>query len=203
MQTSTDAISPNYSVGWGTALVFGHRALTHTGGMPGVSTIVRGWPEEGAALVVLTNGDGHGMTGEVSERIGSHLFPDAKGPRPSVKVPSSTSVQRFVGRWKGELVHFDGNIPVELNVEDKKTVRIRFGTASRQLVQDLELDRKTLSGQFKGKLRTQPSFHGTCDIRLRLTVEEDRMTGVGIAMADGYFALSHWMALKRISEDAP
>ena len=65
-----------YGVGWRTHYDdFGYTSIGHTGGMPGVSTMLRLYPEENAAIVVLTNSANNASVGEIARALTAALLP--------------------------------------------------------------------------------------------------------------------------------
>jgi CubicO group peptidase (beta-lactamase class C family) len=84
------AIEPDgsgYGIGWSSGTTEkGLRALSHGGGMGGVSTTLRLLPEENAVVVVLCNSRG-GLTGPIEQEILAVLAPE------KTKAPDKTDAQ--------------------------------------------------------------------------------------------------------------
>jgi hypothetical protein len=73
--------STGYGLGIGIATVAGHRALQHGGGVSGFTTHNVVFPDDGAAVVALTNTDAASAAPALARRLASLLFesPDASG----------------------------------------------------------------------------------------------------------------------------
>jgi CubicO group peptidase (beta-lactamase class C family) len=203
-------------VAWGVGPYGGHASLSHTGGMPGVSTHVRLYPEINAATVVLTNADDRTVSREATRRLAQVLFPDAKfddvaatpaaaavaaavvSAGAAVRPVASTSALR--GAWKGRLLHVDGDIALRLIVKDEGKVDVQWGAQPAEALTMLRLSDTELEGRVQAFIPTQAGFHGVPMIRFDLRREGDRLVGLGVATADGYFALSHRVELEKESE---
>jgi CubicO group peptidase (beta-lactamase class C family) len=72
-------------IGWFVNTEKGKRCISHSGGMPGVSTLLRIFPDEKVATIVLINSEGFDVTRGISDRPGrrgrSPNPPSRPGPR--------------------------------------------------------------------------------------------------------------------------
>lgn len=191
-------------IGWGVGKDHGRACVSHTGGMPGVATALRIYPEDDLAIVVLTNGESSSLVAKVADRIAEILLPkrekteDRKGDRPKDKGPESAGSDVESGTWTGRLVHFGGDVPIHLDLDaSKKSARVRLGEGSALDLADVSIRDGKLGGSVVGELRTRPGFHGTPVLAFDLKREGDRLRGIVAAQADGYFNLPHWVELTR------
>lgn len=84
MQTSirlNDGKDSEYGLGLHVAVVNGRRELEHGGEVSGVTTENRVFPDQKAAVTVLTNSDFGGAPGAIADRIEAVLFPDTDQTR--------------------------------------------------------------------------------------------------------------------------
>ncbi len=210
MQTFSVARAPEnpdkgYGLGFFVEPYLGHRTFGHTGGMPGVATRIRAFPDDRAGYVVLINASAYGPTNatefreEISRRIAQALLPGAKEAQADLKPAPAAENKRaeFVGRWKGTLTHFEGDIPLALEVEPGGAVKVKFADQPAVALEKVSFKEHRLVGQMEGVLKTQPGYHGTVTLEFRLQPAGDQLTGVCVAEAEGYFALSHWVRLVR------
>ena len=97
----------------------------HSGGMPGVVTLINVFPSDRSATIVLANGDNRQLIPLITRKLGQLLYPDV----PDLPVPQPGTSERaqthspapspaLVGTWTGRLVHFDGDIPVRVTAKD-------------------------------------------------------------------------------------
>lgn len=199
-KTSDRSSTIGTGVSWFLDEFHGRACVSHSGGMPGVSTRLRIFPRDGAAVITLTNSDHSPFRERVVHRIAGVLFPDrpetepAETPEPAV--PDADPAQ-FAGRWEGRLVHFDGDVPVMLNIEKGGKAAVKLGTAGEAELKNASFKAGRFTGSIEGALRTQPSHHGPVKLEFRLRRDGDQLAGVAVALAEDYFALSHWVELKR------
>jgi CubicO group peptidase (beta-lactamase class C family) len=210
MKRLTGVRAPGAGAGTGVAWAIGpyggHASISHTGGMPGVSTHVRLYPEINAATIVLTNADDRTVSAEATRRLAQLLFPDAKfddAAPPAPSTPPATPVatsSALKGAWKGRLFHPDGDIALRLLVKDGGQVDAQWGARPAEALTMLRLSDTELEGRAEALIPTQAGFHGVPMIRFDLRREGDRLVGLGVATADGYFGLSHRVELERESK---
>lgn len=70
-----------YGYGWGVETVNGHRRISHSGGRPGAACVIARYPDDGIAVILLTNGGGtnpDGLAQGVAKRCLPTLFPPVK-----------------------------------------------------------------------------------------------------------------------------
>ncbi|MBI5774512.1 MAG: beta-lactamase family protein [Verrucomicrobia bacterium] len=211
MQTFSAARSPDspergYGLGFFTEPYFGHRTFGHSGGMPGVSTFIRAFPDDRAGFVVLLNASSYGAANaagfrdEIYRGITRVLLPGAKEDEPAkpARTLPPAKPDAFAGRWRGIMAHFDGDIPLAVEVAADGKVLVNFGAQPAVELGRVSFRGGQLTGQMEGVLNTQPSHHGAVNLEFRLRPVEGALTGLCVAEAEGYFALSHWVKLERV-----
>ena len=214
--TSRNSAGIGTGVGWAVGEHLGRPCFWHSGGMPGVSTILRGYPEDGIGVVALANTPG-GLTTEVADRIAKVLLSQrppevpARDPRagessavsreaagsPSADEDSHAPAEDLPGIWEGRLEHFDGAVAVKLIVEREGAVIVSFNGRTLGRLRDVRRSPNGLVGHIPALIRTQQGFHGIPELEFRLERDGRRMTGIAVALAEGYFALSHWLELEK------
>jgi len=186
-------------IGWGLGRRRGREMIGHTGGMPGVATIVRAWPKERVAFIVLTNSSLRKLGDETAKRIEEALLPDANLDSAELTEPGPGPAEpgRLEGAWQGKLAHFRGDVALKFEVTAKGEARLGLGDRPAVALRDVRIQRDGLTGRLEGLLETRPDFHGNVTLELRLALDGKRLTGVALAQAAGYFALAHWVELSR------
>ena len=184
-----------FGLAWGLAEVRGHQVLQHSGGMPGVATLLQVFPAERSALVVLTNASGHGAVAKVRDAILDALFgPAPDSPRVDPKAREEP-VRLPDGRWSGQVLHPDGPLALELSIEDGRS-SLLLGNPPLRDEQSVQFDGKTLTIRTRGRLRTMGSVHGPVTLDFRLERGLDRgWYGVLYADCDGVCRLPHYVRL--------
>ncbi len=197
-------------IGWAITDERGRRCISHSGGMPGVSTMLRLYPDDDAAFVVLLNSDTPAVTREITRRLSEALFPDTEtrdeanqAGTPEDSRPAGLPGE-LIGTWKGRLAHPDGDIPLGLEVQTPTEVRATFGAEPPVRLKDVSMQRGRLVASLEGKLPTRKDFHGPVTIEFGLDPRGDRLTGVGAAIGADHFHLPHWVELARAADtDTP
>lgn len=213
-------------IAWFVSRVRGRRCVAHGGGMPGVSTALRLFPDDGAATIVLTNGTDRSLTSGVSERLAAVLFPDAgderdgdsvEAPRPPARgrgpgsveaapernpaVQSEPNDAELDGVWQGRIVRADGDVAVTLKITASREGAITIGGQPERSLGNARFSADGLTGWFAADFSARAEEPGPLQIELRLNREGASLTGVAIAHGAGRFALSHWIELARGEQD--
>lgn len=205
MQEPTGRRSKEFATGvsWAVTTERGHRCISHTGGMPGVSTVLRIFPDDDAAFVALINSDTNGVNQSLARRLTRALFPDGgageggpDGPRPPQPTGSDVS-SPWAGAWTGKLAHPDGDLPLKLTLEAPRSARVSWDGRRPVELSDVALRDGHLHAQLDGRLLARPDYHGVASVAFKLSLKGDRLTGVATSMGPEYYALSHWVELTR------
>ncbi|MBL9124765.1 MAG: beta-lactamase family protein, partial [Planctomycetaceae bacterium] len=118
-----------YGVGWGTSKMRGQTVISHSGGMPGVSTLLSLVPEQRLAIVVLVNSRAN-LVGSLTEQILKQVVPEEKQSEQATTAPGAPQVgggaaradeaqdaspaATLEGLWEGKLATYEGDVPVKL-----------------------------------------------------------------------------------------
>lgn len=212
--TEGESRERGYGLGWFTETRADVPSISHSGGMPGVSNLARAFPTLGSGFVVLTNTDDRSLTNEVAELLTKALLPkppesqpsSRRGPRRGVAtggISISHGEAEFVGDWKGHL-HVQGNaFPLRLVCVDHhepSRCRLEYGERlQHQVVLDAEDHGARDAWKFRmdAPLVTHAGWHGVPKLEFDLRREGDRLFGVCLAKAEGYFALASWVEMRR------
>lgn len=152
-----DAPGRARGLGWGIVeRVDGRRQVSHTGSMPGVSTILALYPEDDVAVVVLTNISNPPVTARmeralreavlkpIGDRATSTPQPPAGGA-PSADTQSAGAIR---GNWSGAItLPSKETLPVSLSAGDDNVVRVRIGSAEEVEVSGARLSNGWLTGR--------------------------------------------------------
>jgi len=188
-----------FGVAWAVGSARGHAFIEHTGGMPGVATRIRGFPDDNAGFVVLINASGVDVLGKVAEQLTRALFPDGR-EEPGAKVQEENVERKpdaFVGEWNGTLAHWEEDIPMVLSVAGDGNAAVRLAKRLAVPLRDVSFVNRVLKGQMRGVLRAQEGYPGPVTLEFTLSRAGEELTGIAVAKAEGYFALSHGVRLSR------
>jgi hypothetical protein len=207
---SAGATSDGYGLGWAVqADDGGYRRVSHTGGMPGVSTGLFLYPEQNVAVVVLTNRS-NGLVGRIAQELAGAVLPGyserirerrtaaAAQPQPA---PASAAVPALIGEWTG-MIHTPGDsLPLTLVVQPDGDVHVRMGDDLRTLLNDVSApDGTRIVGRFAGTIPEEEAARHAHTVLLDVRLRGDTLSGQATAQTIGwpyYFALTSYVELKR------
>jgi CubicO group peptidase (beta-lactamase class C family) len=201
----------SYGLGWGTLEDDnGYRRVSHTGGMPGVSTVLNLYPSERVVIVVLANASA--PVGRVANAIAAIALPkyaatrDARRGRAVVAgAPRLLPTPALAGTWRGHIRVESTDIPVSLTIGPDSQARVRIGTFDeRPLMNATHAATGWISGRVQVPLRapdaTPASDASRVGVTLSLRLHGDRLSGWASAPTPTppvYGAVSYWMELKK------
>jgi CubicO group peptidase (beta-lactamase class C family) len=188
-------------IGWFVEEYRGQNSFWHSGGMPGVSTFARAYPESRTATIVLTNSDDRTVANETTRRLAEALFPGAEWEEDEPPPVAAEPAPGLAGLWQGTMTHHDGDVPILLRIGAEAGASIAFGDAEPRPMEAAGVNAAGFVGRIDARLRTQEGFHGVPAWVFRLEPHgEHGLRGVATAFASGYFALSHWVELRRATD---
>jgi CubicO group peptidase (beta-lactamase class C family) len=207
-----------YGLGWFIGITEdGLRVVYHNGGTIGVSTTLALVPEENLAVAVLSNTTSQWPDAILIEILCTLLslpidefLPHVES---AVNKPSFDLPQEFVGSWKGIVFTYEGELPLNLKIEESGDIYARFGSQpsatpledfSYQVSSELFMntgDSPYLRGWIKGELETTDVKRGQpTKLWLELQLRENILNGTLIAFSQREFPtgpLSHGVELVR------
>ncbi|HEX6052467.1 MAG TPA: serine hydrolase domain-containing protein [Gemmatimonadaceae bacterium] len=117
-----------YGLGWSIAYESGTRVVSHTGGMPGVATTLKLYPEHDVVIVALAN-TGGATPHRIAVAIADAIIPGYDVPRQGAPGPTVAfaAPSDLWGEWTGTLRTYDGKTtPMTLLVKSND-VLVRLG----------------------------------------------------------------------------
>ena len=196
----------SYCIGWRVeADDNGFRAVSHTGGMPGVSTELKLLPTENIAVCVLSNGRAAGVYALDDDILAAVLpryaetMKARQKPQP-VPPPSSAKFAAppaLLGTWEGRIKTYEGEMPLEFVFEPDGDVHVRVKDALETLLNNVRMNRGLLEGVCLGSIRTEDARRAPHVLQFRLRLRGDRMAGFVSAASERWFALSSAVELKK------
>lgn len=208
----------SYGLGWGVHTSDnGYRLIEHTGGMPGVATVLNIYPSERLAIVALTNGGGDPFA--IAQDIAALMLPRyadslkvarAKKPQPPQRTKFVPSAE-LVGTWEGMLRTWDNTIPFHLTFESDGDVKVRMGAEPEAgeswpdvqletLVNDAKWSAPQFTGRFAGTMPTPDASWTPHSIALELRLVDGRLRGQASAQTPDtpvYFSIASYVELTR------
>lgn len=207
-----DGSGEGYGLGW---IVdpdhHGARLVSHSGGMPGVRTVLRLFPEEGLVVTALTN-TSHDAVFEVADRLAAAVLPafarsleedrageegedDEEDGRDGFRPPRD-----LVGDWAGRLVTWEDTVPARLAVQSDGDVHLELEGQLVALVNGVEYEEGFLTGRAALRVPTRDAVRWRHSLLLRLKRDGDALRGWAAARTTDrpiHFALSSYLELRR------
>lgn len=212
MQRPTSVMGPETGYGFGWVVrdhPDGYRLVSHSGGMPGVRTLLTLIPAEKIAIVVLNN-SAHGNP----EMIVNEIIPIVRGkkrqpPRDPQPAPVETIKQtpaQFLGTWSGILKTYKEEIPLTLEFHEAGDIHVQLAQQPKTVLMNVRFSDSTVTGRTTGEIGTEESRRGPYNLEFWLRLRGERLSGAASAISVPANriagATSHWVEVKRQSERA-
>jgi len=181
----------------------------HSGGMPGVSTVMRLYPEEDLAVVVLTNTSGSGAVPEIEREIARGLVARyAKALAAEAKPPEAPKnlyhpTPEFVGTWTGTLRTWTGTVPLTLVFQPDGDIHVKLGDQLETLLNKPQWEDKMLDGRFAATIPTPDAKLHTHTVHLELWQRNGKLTGEANAEATdepAHYSIASYVELTRSAQ---
>ncbi|MGH7460238.1 MAG: serine hydrolase domain-containing protein [Longimicrobiales bacterium] len=202
-----------YGLGWGILdNDLGFRRVSHTGGMPGVSTVLNLYPSENLAVVVLTSSGA--PTGAIAQEIAAAILPAyadslrarraqlASGPPAAggrAGQPPS-QLNDVAGEWVGTLKTWKATVPFRLSIGSNGEVFATVGDQARVAVNQPALRNNRLSGRFTSVMPTDDVQRWAHTLALGLQLVDGVLKGQVSAQTSTevvYYSLASYAELRR------
>jgi CubicO group peptidase (beta-lactamase class C family) len=203
MQKGT--VDNNYAIGWATSLApGGRRRVSHSGGMGGVSTLLRLYPAEKIAIVVLCNANSN-LPGQVMEQIVAVVAPEpARNPGTQSQpppLPDFKPTNELLGAWQGKVHTYKGEHSFKLLFQPDGDVHAQLGTQLKTLLNRVQFRDGYLSGSFASDIGTEDAnrtrYTLVLTLKLRGAVLNGALTAQSLPGRRVGNALTHWVELKK------
>ena len=176
-----------YGLGWLIGNEQGIRVVSHTGGMPGVATSLKLYPEQNIAIVALANTSG-AAPHRIAVDIAAAVVPGYKAPAPGARSNAAvafTSPPELTGEWTGTVRMYDGSTtPIALLVKSDD-VHVRLGNGPDVLWTVLNTPtfrNNLLGGQFAGTIPSEEARRFPQNVGVSLLLQGDTLRGWAAAM---------------------
>jgi CubicO group peptidase (beta-lactamase class C family) len=207
--TQSTGRTSGYGVGFGTAdLPEGYRVVGHTGGMGGVNTVLRIFPSEGLAIVVLCNAR-TSLPGRVADEIQKIKLSKWKASgTPAPAAPKEFAPPAgLIGTWQGKVHTYAGERAFTLWIRENGEIHARVARQFKTLVNNAALDDGYLVGDLFGEVATEDTGRNHSHLSLSLKLRGEVLNGAIIAKSRSApragNALAHWVELRREAASAP
>ena len=197
-----------YGLGWGTLESdHGYKQISHTGGMPGVRTVLNLYPAQDLAIVVLTN-TSNDMVDDIARRIAAVVLPgyaealQKDTHKAQTHQPSFQPGPQLSGNWKGRVQTWQNSIPLTLNFQSDGDVDVKLGDELETLLNNARFTDGELVGRFSGSIPTPDASRYPSNIRLDVRLRAGKLSGEVTAQTTTepeHYGLSSFVELEKTS----
>jgi len=179
-----------YGLGWGVSREQGYRVVSHTGGMPGVATTLKLYPEQNVAIAVLANSS-TAVPHRVAFHVAAAVLPRYNAWAGDAPPPSGAASVAFAppnelwGEWTGTIRMYDGStVPLVLMIRpDDVHVRLGSGAGAMWTVLNAPSYRANLlGGRFMGTIPSEEAKRFPHAIGLSLLNDGGKLRGWAAAV---------------------
>jgi CubicO group peptidase (beta-lactamase class C family) len=186
--TPGDTSGGGYGLGWSISYEQGYRVVSHTGGMPGVSTTLKLYPEHNVAIAVLANASTpvphraiYYVAGAVLPRYDARLAD--RPPVPGASVAFAPPSELW-GEWQGTIRMYDGStVPLALLIKSDD-VHVRLGPPGTlwTVLNAPGYRANMLSGRFMGTIPSEDAKRYPHAVGLSLWLDSVKLRGWAAAV---------------------
>ena len=176
-----------YRLGWLIGNEQGIRVVSHTGGMPGVATSLKLYPEQNIAIVALANTSG-AAPHRIAVDVAAAVVPGYKAPAPGARSNAAvafTSPPELTGEWNGTVRMYDGSTTRIALLVKSDDVHVRLGSGPDVLWTVLNAPtfrNNLLTGQFAGTIPSEEARRFPQNVGVSLLLQGDTLRGWAAAM---------------------
>jgi hypothetical protein len=181
-----------YGLGWSMFTESGKRVVSHTGGMPGVATTLKLFPDHDVAITVLGNGSG-GLAALAPHRaaliVADAVLPNhdavAAANRAAAQGPVAFGTPSSMwGEWTGTVRTYDGaTTPIAMLIKpDDVHVRIGGRDALWTVLNGPSFRNDLLGGRFVGQMPSPEARRFPHDIGVSLLLRDGKLQGWASAL---------------------
>jgi CubicO group peptidase (beta-lactamase class C family) len=201
-----------YGLGWAIGEEAGMRRISHTGSMPGVTTILNLYPDEGVVSVVLLNSSNAPGRARLAQMVAASILPQLSASSPERRAPSPeprapdrrepvfAPTPEQVGEWTGTLRTWEGELPFIVRIEKDGDVKVRVARQLWTLLNQVSWNGDRLVGRFAARIPTADAGRHPHTIQLDLRLRDGKLRGQATAQTTDqpvYFALSSYVEVAR------
>jgi CubicO group peptidase (beta-lactamase class C family) len=207
-----DSTNGGYALGWLIARdENGYRKVSHTGGMPGVNTVLALYPSENLAVVVLVNQVG-ATPFRIADDIVAAMLPRyaaertrrrARDAAAAPSAPPAFPPGELAGAWIGTLRTYDGTAPISLLFQPDGDVHVTLGNQLKTLLTGASFNKGELSGRFLGTIPTEEQRRYASSVLLDVRLRDGALRGQASAMSTEdpvYYALTSYVELRKVAD---
>jgi len=200
MQEPNPTSNLRYGIGWHLdGSERGFRSVYHGGEGPGADALMRLFPTEDIAAIILCNAECEKL-GDIQKALFAALIPELGEPEPTQassggQLPAEPT--EMYGIWEGRIVACDRELEIELLV-DSAGARIAVNDQPQDDVEVWVLSPTFLLGMFDASIPTPDNERNPYRNRLAVTRDGDRLYGAVISVGSWEARAGHYELPSRV-----
>jgi CubicO group peptidase (beta-lactamase class C family) len=180
-----------YALGWGVDDDHGYRRVSHTGGMPGVATVLHLFPSQDLAVVVLGN-QSNPLPFLVASQVENVLLAGRaqaivaeRATQQGAARQAFAAPAELIGDWSGTVRTYQGTLPIAVRVKaDEVLVRLGAGQDALWTVLNRpRYDNQLLEGSLAGNVPTPDAMRYQHNLALSLWNADGKLRGFVASVA--------------------
>ncbi len=209
-QARTGAPGTAWGFGWSIdSSLGGVRRVSHSGGMPGVSTYLALFPEENVVIAVLLNKSVGRATGAVLNELSATMVPRVAAvlrarrasPPPAAPAVDSAGITPLYGDWRGFIRTYADSVPVTLTIA-KDGSHVSVNGAAPTALTDITFRLGVFTGLAPTQLAAPDLARYAHRTLFWLRSHDGQLSGYAAAQTSTprvYYALSSYVRLQQLS----
>lgn len=201
MPTSPGAPRRDVGANWILTTSNGHPQIWHSGGQPGVSSVMAFFPEQKVAFVLLANSSA--PLGPIGQAIREAIAPELL-EQTSESAPAAPQPIPFRGRWVGTVTSHAGEQPLTLSFLEDGQVTVQLGDQAETTLAQPAFENSAFAGRFSGFSDIPEAARASHGLSLKLVSVEGELAGQLVAQgvdANVAFMLPGFVRLRPAATD--
>lgn len=199
MPTPPGAARRDIGANWIVSTSNGHPQIWHSGGQPGVSSVMAFFPEQKLGFVLLANSSAPlGKIGQAIREAGApELLELASEPSP----PPSEPIP-FRGRWVGAVTSHAGQQPITLSFQESGELTVQLGDRAETSLAQAAFEDGALTGRFESYSNIPEAARASHALALKVVPDDGELVGQLVAQGmDGsaVFMLPSFVRLRPVA----
>ncbi len=182
MPTPPDAPRRDLGANWILTTSNGHPQIWHSGGQPGVSSVMAFFPEQKMAFVLLANSSA--PLGKIGQAIRAAIAPELLEPASepgSEPAPVAPQLIPFRGRWTGSVTSHAGEMAIALSFQESGEITVKYGEQDGTTLGQPAFENGALTGRFAGPGNIPEAARLSHTLFLKVVPVEGELAGQLIA----------------------
>lgn len=178
MPTPPDTPRRDIGANWIVTTSNGHPQIWHSGGQPGVSSVMVFFPEHKAGFVLLANASA--PLGRIGQAIRGAIAPELLETLSEPSPPAPQPIP-FRGQWVGTVTAHAGTQPIMLSFEECGEATVKLGVQESTALTQTAFEDGAFTGRFTGGGNLPEAARTAHGMSLKVVLVEGELVGQLVA----------------------